>query len=360
MEAVLAPSPRPLRVLVVDDSPFMRHAIRRILSNTDGIEVVGTASDGIDALRQALALRPDVITMDVEMPRMDGVQAVRELMAALPTPVVMVSTLTRRGAEVTLRALEAGAVDYVTKPSAESHELYQLADTLVSAIRRAATARLTRRSALPAPSLPRANGLEPERPLPHPPAKTLVVIGSSTGGPPALTEVVSHLNPETPAAYVIVQHMPPHFTSALAHRLDSLTRLPVREAAANDPLLERQILVAPGDYHLCVTPDRAVSLEKSAPRHGVRPSVDVTLESAPPVFGRNVVAVVLTGMGRDGAAGARAVEAAGGVVIVQDERTSVIYGMPKAAREATERAVEVPLHAIASAIDTAVRTGARR
>ncbi|GBD22802.1 Chemotaxis response regulator protein-glutamate methylesterase [bacterium HR29] len=362
MTAAPASVSRPIRVLIVDDSPFMRHAIRRILTAAGGFEVVGTAVDGLDGLRQALALRPDVITMDVEMPRMDGVQAVRELMASLPTPVVMVSTLTRRGAEVTLEALEAGAVDYVTKPSADSQDLYSLAESLTAAVQRAAGARLTRRNGrgtpIPAPASARGAALEP--PSEGQPARTLVVIGSSTGGPPALTEVVSHLSPETPAGYIIVQHMPPHFTAALAHRLDSLTPLSVKEAEEGDIIAERRVLVAPGDFHLRVSSDRTVRLEQSPPRHGVRPSVDVTLESAPPVFGRNTVAVVLTGMGRDGAAGARLVEEAGGVVIVQDERTSVIYGMPKAAKEAVTRPVEVPLQAVAQAIDTAVRVGIRR
>ncbi len=172
--------------------------------------------------------------------------------------------------------------------------------------------------------------------------------------------MVSHLNPETPAGYIIVQHMPPHFTAALAQRLNSLTPLSVKEAEEGDLVAERRVLVAPGDYHLRIVGDRTVRLDQSPPRHGVRPSVDVTLESAPPVYGRNTVAVVLTGMGRDGAAGARLVEEAGGVVIVQDERTSVIYGMPKAAKEAVERPVEVPLQAVAQAIDTAVRMGIRR
>lgn len=359
MSTVPTSAQRPLRVLVVDDSPFMRHAIRRILSGSGRFEVVGTAIDGVDALRQAVALRPDVITMDVEMPRMDGVQAVRELMASVPTPVVMVSTLTRRGAEVTLQALEAGAVEYVTKPSADSQDLYGLADSLVAAVERAASARLRRRS-LQAPGPAAVGNVVLKRPAGNEEARTLVVIGASTGGPPALTTVVSQLNPETAAGYIIVQHMPAQFTAALAQRLDGLTQLPVKEAEDRDAIVERRVLVAPGDYHLRVESDRTVRLEKSPPRHGVRPSVDATLETVPPVFGRNAVAVVLTGMGRDGAAGARLVEEAGGVVIVQDERTSVIYGMPKAAKEAVERPVEVPLQAVAQAIDTAVRVGVRR
>lgn len=337
----------------------MRHAIRRILTSSGRFEVVGTAVDGVDALRQAVALRPDVITMDVEMPRMDGVQAVRELMASVPTPVVMVSTLTRRGAEVTLQALEAGAVDYVTKPSADSQDLYGLSESLVAAVERAAGARLGRRSLHP-PAPAAAGDAVVKRPADNEAARALVVIGASTGGPPALTTVVSQLNPETAASYIIVQHMPAQFTAALAQRLDGLTSLHVKEAQNHDAIVARRVLVAPGDYHLRVERDRTVRLEKSPPRHGVRPSVDATFESVAPVFGRDAVAVVLTGMGRDGAAGARLIEEAGGVVIVQDERTSVIYGMPKAAKEAVQRPVEVPLQAVAQAIDTAVRVGIRR
>jgi len=352
MSAAPELGPAPVRVLIVDDSPFMRLVLRRILSEDDRFRVVGTASDGLDALAQARELQPDVITMDVEMPRLDGVSAVRELMRVRPTPVVMVSTLTRRGAETTLRALEVGAVDYVAKPSGDARELVDLADELRSAVLRAATSRPRSRpaSAAPAP----VDG-RPRDDLDHGPADTVVVIGASTGGPPALTEVVAPLPHPLDAAVVIVQHMPPPFTEALARRLDRLSPLPVREAADQDGLWRNAILVAPADYHLAITPERSVRLERTPARHGVRPSVDVTLECVPSSFGSRSVAVVLTGMGRDGAEGARAVEEAGGTVIVQDEASSVIYGMPKAAKEATRRAIELPLEAIPTAIAAAVK-----
>ncbi len=342
----------PVRVLIVDDSPFMRLVLRRILTEDARFRVVGTAGDGLEALERARELQPDVITMDVEMPRLDGVTAVQELMRLRPTPVVMVSTLTRQGAETTLRALEAGAVDYVTKPSGDARELVDLADQLRSALLRAATAKPRFR---PPGAPPSERGDPPGEPLDRGPADTVVVIGASTGGPPALTEVVAHLPHQLDAAVIIVQHMPPPFTEALARRLDRLTLLPVREAADGDHLERNTILVAPADYHLGITSERCVRLERTPARHGVRPSVDVTLESVPASFGSRSVAVVLTGMGRDGADGARVVEDAGGTVIVQDEDTSVIYGMPKAAKEATRHAIELPLDAIPTAIAAAVK-----
>jgi len=339
------------RVLVVDDSAFMRRAIERLLSKMPGVVVVGTAVDGVDGVRKAIELRPDVITMDVEMPRMDGVSAVGEIMRTLPTPIVMLSTLTREGADVTIRALEAGAVDCVAKPSGLSHELVGVGDRLGEAVRRAHGANVRK----PRPALLRAPASTAGATSVRYAGNRLVVIGSSTGGPPALTEVVPHLPGDLGCPVVVIQHMPAGFTAALARRLDALSSLTVVEAAEGDALSAGKVFVAPGDFHLTVGRDHRVHLNQEPVMHGVRPAIDKTLDSVADLFGRNVSVAILTGMGRDGAAGAARVERAGGRVIVQDEATCVVYGMPRAARESTSHAAEAPLERVADAIVRSVR-----
>lgn len=342
---------RGTRVLIVDDSPFMRRAIERQLVEAPGVTVVGKATDGVEAVKLALELRPDVITMDVEMPRMNGIQAVAEIMQAVPTPIVMVSTLTKEGAEVTLRALEAGAVEYVAKPSGLSHDIVDLGDELRAAVFRASHARVRRMRPRPQPAasppaMPRVAG--------HRPSRQIVVIGASTGGPPALTEVIPRLPGDLPAGVLVVQHMPRGFTEALARRLDAQSSLDVREAQPGDVLAAGTVLVAPGDYHVTVTRDRRIALNQDPPRHGVRPSVDVALESVAPIYGRDAAVAILTGMGKDGAAGCVQVENAGGQVFVQDEDSCVVYGMPKVAKEWTTRARQVTLAHMAEALARSV------
>lgn len=343
---------RTIRVLVVDDSPFMRRAIERLLEDVPGAVVVGQANDGMDAVRKAVSLRPDVITMDVEMPRMNGLAAVSEIMSTVPTPIVMLSTLTTDGADTTLRALEAGAVEIVAKPSGLSNDLVNVGEKLAEAVMRASHARVSRR-------------LSPVLTLPAPPrplitggliavAHHVVVIGSSTGGPPALTAVVPRLPANLPAGVLIVQHMPPGFTAALAKRLDSLSALEVAEAKDGDLVAAGKVLIAPGDFHLMVGPDRRVRLDHGPSVHGVRPSVDITLQSVAAVFGRRSSVAILTGMGRDGADGAVAVERVGGSIFTQDEATSVVYGMPRVAHERTQHAIEAPLDRIADLLARSV------
>jgi two-component system, chemotaxis family, protein-glutamate methylesterase/glutaminase len=344
-------SDRAIRVLVVDDSPFMRRAIERLIAGIPGAQVAGTAGDGLEAVKRALELRPDVITMDVEMPRMNGVSAVAEIMATLPTPIVMLSTLTTEGADTTLRALEAGAVEIVAKPSGLSNDLVNVGEKLAEAVTRASHARVVRRHAImapPPPPRPAATG------GPVMTAQHIVVIGSSTGGPPALTAVVPKLPASLPAGVVVVQHMPPGFTGALAKRLDSLSQMSVREAKDGDLVAVGQVLVAPGDFHLIVGPDRRVRLDKGPSLHGVRPSVDITLQSVAAVYGKRASVAILTGMGRDGADGCTAVEGAGGAIFTQDEPTCVVYGMPRVAKERTRHAIEAPLDRIADLLSRSV------
>ena len=344
------------RVLVVDDSAFMRRAIVRLLEGIPGVEVVGMAVNGVEAVQRALELRPDVITMDVEMPKMDGVTAVIEIMRTVPTPIVMLSTLTAEGAETTIRALEAGAVDCVAKPTGMSQDLVNVGERLAEAVRHAQGARMLRRVSLVPPGRPTATRVSTG----GVPAHHVVVIGSSTGGPPALTEVIAHLPAGLNAAVLVVQHLPAGFTAALSRRLDALSPLPVAEAAEGDRLVNGRVLLAPGDFHMSVGTDRLIHLDKTAPLHGVRPAVDVTLASVASVFGRSSTLAILTGMGKDGAEGAARIEAAGGKVIVQDESTCVVYGMPKAAKERTEHAVQVKIDQVANAIARAVPAGVAR
>ncbi len=344
---------REIRVLVVDDSSFMRRSLERLLSKSPGVRIVGTAGDGIEAVRKVLELRPDVITMDVNMPRMDGLGAVEEIMSALPTPIVMVSSLTSEGSDTAIRALEAGAVECVAKPSGVSGELANVADQLTHAVLRANHARVWRRHlGHPPVAIPLAPAPRPSRSLIA--SKRVLVIGASTGGPPALTAIVPLLPANFPAAVLLVQHMPPGFTGALARRLDSLSQLSVREAVEGDLVAAGQVLVAPGDFHVTIGDNRRVHLSQGASLHGVRPAIDVTLESVTRVYGRDATVVILTGMGRDGAQGAAEVEAAGGSILVQDEATSVVYGMPRVARERTKSAFEAPLPEMATAIIRAI------
>ncbi len=343
------------RVLVVDDSAFMRHAIERLLAKVPGIEVVGAAADGVEAVQKVLELRPDVITMDVEMPRMDGVTAVGEIMKTVPTPIVMVSTMTTAGAETTMRALEAGAVDFIAKPSHLSAQITNVADELTAAIHRARNARVSRRRPQPQAAFVKTGSATSAIS-----SAAIAVIGCSTGGPPALTEVVPHLPADMPAGVVVVQHMPAGFTGALARRLDQLSPLHVKEAAEGDVVAAGQVLIAPGDYHTVIGRDRRIRLNQAPQVHGVRPSVDVTLESVAEVYGSRATVAILTGMGRDGADGCVRVEGAGGRIIVQDEATSVVYGMPRVAREKTRHALQLPIGSIAGAVAEGARAAAGR
>ncbi len=347
-----------IRVLVVDDSAFMRHTISRHLSAAAGIEVVGAARDGVEALERVAELRPDVVTLDVEMPRMDGLEALRRLMADHPLPVVMVSSLTQEGAETTIRALELGAVDFVPKPSgSDSPDLYRVKGAIIDAVLRAATSRV-RPARLPV--IPVALTSRPTTGGRAALAERLVVIGCSTGGPRALYHVIPALPAALPVAVLVVQHMPAGFTRSLAKRLDELSMVSVREAANGDELRPGVVLVAPGDYHL-VTKDRHRVELSTAPReHGVRPSVDVTLRSVAAVFGGDAVVAILTGMGLDGGSGAAEVRERGGYIIAEDESTCVVYGMPRAVQELAGVDEIAPLPSVARAIVAAVERRSSR
>jgi two-component system chemotaxis response regulator CheB len=349
------PETTPVRVLVVDDSAFMRKMISEILTRA-GMQVVANARDGIDALEKAHRLRPDVITLDVEMPRMDGVAFLGELMPALPTPVLVLSSLTSENAETTIQCLEQGAFDCLLKPSgAISLDIETIGAEIVERVQAAVQAR---RNGLwghrvPKESRPllRSRWVVSGKPCGRHGSKTaVVVIAASTGGPGALQQVVPHLPSDLAAAVIIVQHLPVGFTAALAKRLDASSQLCVREAQAGHILEPGTALVAPAGWHLALDATGCIQLDKEPPIWGVRPAADVTLRSAAEHFGPQTMAVILTGMGRDGAMGAKAVRQRGGRCIAQNEATSVVFGMPRAALEAEAVDRLLPLGEIAGAI----------
>ncbi|MDH0749198.1 chemotaxis response regulator protein-glutamate methylesterase [Pseudomonas sp. GD03842] len=350
-----------VKVLVVDDSGFFRRRVSEILSSDTTIQVVGTATNGKEAIEQALALKPDVITMDYEMPMMDGITAVRHIMQRCPTPVLMFSSLTHEGARVTLDALDAGAVDYLPKnfedisrnPEKVKQMLCEKVHTISRSNRRfssfgsapvapsAAPAASSPRSSAPAPS-PARPAPAPARaaaaPAPHvapsaaPKRKAykLVAIGTSTGGPVALQRVLTQLPANFPAPIVLIQHMPAAFTKAFAERLDKLCRISVKEAEDGDILRPGLALLAPGGKQMMVDGRGAVKILPGDERLNYKPCVDITFGSAAKAYADKVLAVVLTGMGADGREGARMLKQGGSHVWAQDEASCVIYGMPMA------------------------------
>jgi len=336
-----------IRVLVVDDSAFVRKAVGRMLATADDIEVVGFARDGEEGLALARELRPDVVTLDVRMPKLGGLETLERLMAEQPVPVLLMSTLTQEGAETTLRGLELGAMEFVDKSSVEPMSMLSLAEELISKIRALGGARVRSRPRTQPKGEPAAG-----RALAQ-----CVTIAASTGGPSALQAVVSALPAAFPAAVVIVQHIPRGFTRSLAERLDARSAIPVREARHGDAVEPGQVLLAPAGIHTRLVRSRAgveVSLEEEPSEALHRPSANVLMSSAAEVYGALAVGVVLTGMGSDGTEGLRAIRERGGLTLAEAEETCVIFGMPKAAIEAGVIERTLPLDRIAAEILGAV------
>lgn len=355
-----------VKVLVVDDSGFFRRRVSEILSADPSIQVVGTATNGKEAIDQALALKPDVITMDYEMPMMDGITAVRHIMQRCPTPVLMFSSLTHEGARVTLDALDAGAVDFLPKnfedisrnPEKVKQLLCEKVHSISRSNRRFSAYSAPAPVAAPAPApTPAASSFSshsthaPARPAPapvHAPAPSrastasssspapkrkaykLVAIGTSTGGPVALQRVLTQLPANFPAPIVLIQHMPAAFTKAFAERLDKLCRISVKEAEDGDILRPGLALLAPGGKQMMIDGRGAVKILPGDERLNYKPCVDITFGSAAKSYGDKVLAVVLTGMGADGREGARLLKQGGSSIWAQDEASCVIYGMPMA------------------------------
>ena len=366
-----------IRVLVVDDSSLMLRLLSEIINKDDELRVVGTASHGYEALRKAEKLRPDVITMDVNMPHMDGLKAVEHIMTIAPAPIVMVSSLTREGAEATLKALDLGAIDFVSKPSGYvSLDIGDLADEILAKIKLAAKIRVVRTvnrsvssqplssSSLRSADSKKANASKDvdiedaifSYVLSRPSGNIysydrVVVIGSSTGGPQALNEILYRFPLTFPAPILVAQHMPEKFTEKLAEQLDRRIELHVVEARTGMKLQKGMVYIAPGAYNMKVLADRTISLfEWDGNTSQPRPSVDMLMMSVADVFQEQAVGVLLTGMGDDGTLGMNAIKDVRGTTIAQDEESSLVFGMPKVAIESGCVDSIVPLSRVADEI----------
>lgn len=340
-----------IRVLVVDDSALMRKMISDMLADSEDIEVIARANNGMDAIEKVTRLKPDVVTMDIEMPVLDGLNAVGYIMSECPTPVIMLST--ESSADVTIKAINYGAVDFIPKPSGSPvPNLSAIRDELIRKVRAAAFVKISRLGFIEEKRVT----VKPA-PAPHTHASKVVVIGTSTGGPRALHAIISRLPPTLNAAVLVVQHMPPGFTKSLADRLNCMSMLRVREAKEGDPVVPGAILIAPGDYHMTVKREKksgrtieVIALNKGEKVQSVRPSVDVLLNSVIDIYGRNTLGVILTGMGSDGSDGIRKLKKAGGKVIAEDESTCVVYGMPRTIVEQKLADYVLPIDKIAEGI----------
>ena len=345
-------SSRRASVLVVDDSAFMRRVIGEIIDGSGEFRVVGTARNGHDALRQIHALAPDIVTLDVEMPELDGVETLGYIMSETPRAVVMLSAAsTQGGVDLTLRCLELGAVDFVRKPTGVgSHDLSSVATTLLAALRAATEVNLQGVQLLARPRFVTPAPVVRSRSD----ATVAVAIACSTGGPRALAEVIPALPGDLLAAVLVVQHMPPGFTRSLANRIDGMSELRVTEAEHGEPVVVNRVYLAPGGLHMRVVGSGpgawTIALDDGPAMHGVRPSADRLFESVAEQFGAASIGVVLTGMGKDGAEGLRAIRRAGGAGIVQDRATSTIYGMPQAALKHAGAEMIVGLPSVAPTI----------
>jgi two-component system chemotaxis response regulator CheB len=350
-----------IRVLVVDDSAFMRAALSRMVASESGFEVAGTASSGRDALEKIAALDPDVVTLDVEMPGLDGLETLRRIMRQFPRPVIMVSAATNKDADHTFDALAAGAFDYVPKQlSPESLDILHIRADLVSKIRAAAQSR----NSLPASSFskkpPQPSRSEPPGSIsPSASAPAIVALGISTGGPKALQEILPLLPGDLSIPILIVQHMPPGFTAPFAQRLNTLSGIAVRQATHGEPILPGVVYIAPSGLHMTVerpSHSRAViCLDLYPHNYAHTPSVDVLMKSVAKTYRGLAMGVIMTGMGSDGAEGMKAIFHQGGLTIGQDKASCTVYGMPRACAELGVLTRVVPLSQISAQILLASR-----
>ncbi len=328
------------RVLIVEDSTFMRKVLETIFNADDQLQVVGHAKDGREAVAMSESLKPDVITMDINMPHMDGLQATAQIMTTNPKPIVVVSSESKEGAASTLKALELGAIEFVAKPSSGIDlDMQSVKEELLRKVRMAAKVRVVRTASRLASTLQGTNPKPHQAPAPlakraAPAAQRdqkfpVVVLAASTGGPATVMRLAPGFTRDFPAAVILVQHMPAAFTSQYAVQLAEFTNIRVKEAEANESLAPGTLYICPGAQHLRVTASGRIELDGSSGRiGGYLPNIDVTMESVAASAGPMSIGVVLTGMGNDGANGAKAIKAAGGLVLAQDEATSVIFGMP--------------------------------
>lgn len=339
----------PIRVLVVDDSTFMRGALVRMIEKDPRFKVVGIAGNGKEGVEKAQELKPDVMTLDVEMPVMNGIEALREIMATVRTPVIMVSTLTEAGAETTMKALELGAVDFLPKALNDKEKnIFRGADGLHDKLLAAAGVANGRADKVAAVQKEIATTKVPTSTVSRVAAKVLVV-GSSTGGPKALNMLLAGLPKHFPLPVVVAQHMPPQFTLTLAKRLNETCAIEVVEAKHGEALMPGKVYIAPGGMHLRLNAN-GLSVDEEQGESAYKPSVDVLAKSAREIFGKQILAVMLTGMGADGAKEFSSIKSLGGHVIAQDQASCVVYGMPKAVVELGGASEVLTLEAIASRV----------
>jgi len=317
-----------INVLVVDDSSLMRMMISELLNSTSNIRVVGTARDGMDAVEKTEKLRPDVVIMDLEMPKMDGLTALCCIMAKTPVPVVMLTAMGKIEADLAVKSFEYGAVDFVSKPSKTiSLDIEEVKNELISKVRTASTVNVKKMGFKVV-----ERKLIEKLLMPPKTDKKVLIIGASTGGPQALSEIIPKLHRTFPLAVLIVQHLPVGFTKSFSERLGWQGSIALKEAEDNDAIKPGQAFIAPSGYHTVVKNGR-IELNKKPKVNSVRPSIDVAMKSAAEAYNDKVIGVLLSGMGKDGAEGMKTIKENGGKTIAQDEPTSVIFGMPKAAIE---------------------------
>ena len=342
----MATPSKKIRVLVVDDSTFMRKVLETIYNGDEQMQVVGSAKDGREAVSMSESLKPDVISMDINMPHMDGLQATAEIMTTNPKPIVIVSSESKEGAASTLRALELGAIEFVAKPSSGIDlDMQSVKEELLRKVRMAAKVRVVRTATRLASTIQGAGGAKQAA---APKASTrpaagsasdqrfpVVVLAASTGGPATVMRIAPGFTRDFPAAVILVQHMPATFTSQYAAQLAEFTEIRVKEAESNESIAPGTLYICPGGQHLRVTPTGRIQLDGASGRiNGYLPNMDVTMESVATYAGQLSIAAILTGMGNDGTNGARAIKHAGGLVLAQDEATCVIFGMPAEAIKA--------------------------
>ncbi len=342
-----------IRVLIVDDSAFMRKFFEDLLASVPDMEVIGRARNGSEAIQKIKTLSPDVVIMDVEMPVMDGLSALEVIMKEHPLPVIMVSTLTSRGAEVTLKCLEMGALDFVQKPSSRDlSQIYRIGSELLNKVRLAISSK-PREFPLRGKSLLETQWKKQEgKPLSKGPFHILL-IASSTGGPQALSRLLPEIPEDFPVPIAIVQHMPKGFTLSFARRLDQLSRIDVEEAEQGMSLRPGMAVIAPGGLHLLIKGSRDAlfcSLSDSPPVNAVRPAADCLFSSTALIPEIKVVTVILTGMGKDGTAGARSLREKGAFILAESAESAVVYGMPKSAKNAGLVDLSLPLDRMAGEI----------
>ncbi|MCZ7401582.1 MAG: chemotaxis response regulator protein-glutamate methylesterase [Candidatus Methanoperedens sp.] len=343
-----------IKVLVVDDSAFMRKIISNILAGSADIDVMGTAKNGQEAIEKVTHLRPDVVTMDIEMPVLDGLQALGYIMSECPTRVIMLTGAESEHGDLTMTAFQYGAIDFIQKPSGNiSLDMEKIRDDLIKKVLAAARVEVHKLGFIEEKVIKKEKIVSPVRTK----VKKIIIIGSSTGGPRALQQVIPLLPSNLQAPVLVVQHMPAGFTKSLAERLDSQSLMRVREAVEGDIIKQGTVLIAPGDFHMTVRQQKidgelceVIALTKGDKVQGVRPSVDVLLESVARIYKENSVGVILTGMGSDGSEGIKKLKLAGGKVIAEDESTCVVYGMPRSVIEQNLADYVLPINQIAQSI----------